>query len=334
MYRRALRFAAVGVLTAAVLLIGSQAFAAESSLSSVSSKPLEISQPVPADVTISLRFLTDAVAGGAFATPVHQAEFEVRAVDSKGKPRRGVEVSLPLVISGGKGVPKEGVAEVVTARVAWGATSERTGQTTAITDRNGIARGIFTSGNRVDEAVVLQVPGTKATAEISQLWYDCGAWDGGWQEQSDDSITNRFVLRLVRDGVGPNGKPVRVSIPITGHPMRFVASAFQIEHTNTALGPDDDNDGKQDGAQETKTLSSRDDDPTEWKRLQQYFEVDKVTEVEPGVYNVTIKWKVPKNDEGEAIFSVLAVYGTLWDDSIYGLKGIKTDVPPGTSIEN
>jgi hypothetical protein len=315
MYRRALRFTA---FAAALLLSGSQSFAADSSPLPVSSKPaaLEPTRAVPADVKISLHFLTDAVAGGGFATPVHQAEFEVRAVDGKGKPRSGVEVDLPVVIRGGKGSAKEGV----TARVAWTAATARPGHVTALTGKDGIVRGIFTSGKRVDETVVLQVSGTKATAEIKQLWDDCGKF-----EDTDDVVENAFRVRyrlfLTRNAVGANGKPGRVSMPMSGHPMTLELAGLTLGFTNMTLGPDEDEDGKPDGEYQERTVSSKDADQTEWKRLQQYAEISKVVEVEPGVYEAVIRFTPPKNDVGEEIFTVTNYQYTMFDDSVYGPNG-------------
>ncbi|HEX8550960.1 MAG TPA: hypothetical protein VF681_05330 [Abditibacteriaceae bacterium] len=313
MYKRALRFAAVGAL----LLTSSQAFAAsDSSPLPVSSVP---TRAVPADVKISLDFLTDAVAGGAFPTPVHQAEFEVRAIDGKGKPRSGVEVGLPVIISGGKGSAKEGV----TARVTWTASSARHGHATALTGKDGVARGIFTSGNRVDEIVVLQVPGTKAMAEIKQLWDDCGEFEDT-EDFQNNLVRVRFKLRLPRTRVGPDGKPNRVQIPITGHPMELELSDLTTSSINMALGPDEDGDGKPDGEYEEKKVSSTDGDLSEWKRLQQFIEISKVAEVEPGIYEGVIRFTPPKNEDGEEIFSVSDWTYTMYDHSVHDLNGEDT----------
>ncbi|HEX8553057.1 MAG TPA: hypothetical protein VF681_16050 [Abditibacteriaceae bacterium] len=305
MYRRALRFAAASAFTAAVLLSGSPIFAADSSPLPVSLAP---TQPVPADVKISLHFLTDAVAAGAFPTLAHQAEFEVRAVDGKGKPRSGVEVDLPVVIKGGKG-PKEAIA----ARAVWAASSARPRHTTALTDKNGIARGIFTSGNRADELVVLQVPGTESTAQIKQVWEEYGKFED--VNVSGVNIFARYKMFLVRNDIGPDGKPARVSLPVTGHPMTLILTQFTVGSTNMALGDDLNRDGKPDGVYQKRTLSMNDADLTEWKHLHQFIEISKVTEVEPGVYEGTIQFKPPKNEEGEQIYFFTERKYRIVDDS-------------------
>jgi hypothetical protein len=321
MYRRALKCAAVGAFAAAVLISSSQAFAAEGSFSPVSSKPvsLEPTRAMPEGVKISLHFLTDAVAAGAFPTVAHQAEFEVRAVDSKGKPRSGVEIDLPVVISGGKGP-----TESLFARVTWGPASARAGHATAITGTDGVARGTFTAGSRGDEAVVLQVPRTEARAEINQVWKDCGTFE---DSQEDALVRVRYNFRLSRDGVGPDGKPARVSIPITGHSMKVELTNLTIGFTNQELGPDENEDGKPDGEYQEKKVSSDDVDLTEWKGLQQYVEIGKVTEVEPGIYQGIIRFNPPKTVDREEGFAITDWRYSIVDESAFELHG--DDTTPG-----
>jgi hypothetical protein len=318
MYRRALRFAAASAFIAAVLLSGSPIFAADSSPLPVSSKPaaLEPTRAVPADVKISLHFLTDAVAAGAFPTLAHQAGFEVRAVDGTGKPRGGVEVDLPVVISGGKG-PKEALF----AWVTWTALSARPGHSTAITGTDGVARGTFTAGSRGDEVVLLQVPGTEARADVNQVWKGCGTFE---DSQEDTVVRVRYNFRLSRDGVGPDGKPARVSIPITGHSMKVELTNLTIGFTNKKLGPDEDMDGKPDGEYQEKKVSSTDVDLTEWKGLQHYVEIGKVTEVEPGIYQGFIKFSPPKTVDGEEGFSINDWRYSIVDQSAFDLQGDDT----------
>jgi hypothetical protein len=313
MYHRALRFAGIGAFAVVILLSSSQAFAADSSPLPLSLAP---TRAVPEGVKISLHFLTDAVAAGAFPTLAHQAEFEVRAVDSTGKPRTGVEVDLPVVIKGGKG-PTEAIA----ARAIWAALSARPGHTTALTGKDGIARGIFTSGNRADETVVLQVPGTEAKAEIRQLWDDCGQFYDSTYGPEGNLIRVRYNLRLSRTVVGPDGKPTQVSIPITGHPMTLKLIDMPMSFLNQELGPDENGDGNPDGEYQERKISSKDVDLTEWKHLQQYVEISKVTEVEPGIYEGTIEFTPPKNEKGNQIFTVTDPTRRIIDDSVYKSDG-------------
>lgn len=292
---------------AACLLAGLYSPARAASTDSANTGSGGIIPALPAGTKLSVRFLTDRVAAGAIATKPHQAEFEVLALDAKGKPRGGVSVALPVIASGGRGKKKG----TVTATMAWSANTVRLENTLGVTGPDGIARGLFTSGNWLEDTVI-QIPGTTATAEIKQVWNDDSE---EIEDENGDAADNRarYRMRYQRTLTGPDGKAAEVWEPISGHSMYLELDLVRIEQYNPNSGPDEDEDGQPDGETEERTISSKDADPTEWKRLQQYVSISPVHEVEPGIYQGSIIITPPKDEAGQDVFTVSHSEYSIWD---------------------
>jgi hypothetical protein len=306
---------------ALLLVVGSTSYAAQGDPSSASTAPL--SRPLPEGTQISLRFLADRVATGAIPTIAHQANFEVRAVDANGKPRSGIAVPLPVIVRGGRGTGPG----LIGAGLAWTDKTAKTAEGLGITGADGVARGVFTSGN-VMEVTKVKVPGTEATAEIEQVWNQLvtekDAWEGSdyWVKPQQF----RYSMRYERTVIGEDGKATKSWEPITGHKMHLRMTELTLGEWSPLLGPDSNGDGLPDGAKQERKVSSTDADLTQWTSLQQYITIGAVVEVEPGVYASSLSISPPQDAAGETLFDVEDRKFFIYDDVTY-------DVPLDNAIE-
>ena len=294
--------------------------AVDSSPSASRDKPLALA----ANFKATLRFLQPKVAAGAVADSAHQATFEVIATDARGKHKAGAKVPLPVVASGGR-APRAGVS----ARVAWAPGTKVDAAGLGVTDAKGIARGVFTSGNR-KEITVLRLPVAQKpapTASIMQVWNEVESGED-WNEEpfdNDQGARMRFTMRFQRamGAKDANGEPVWE--PITGHKMEMHLNGFTISEWDPNAGADEDGDGTPDGESKERVLSEAGTDEATWKSFERLVEFDEVREVEPGVYATSLRIAIPRDAEGKPAFEVSDWKYVIWDNNVFGLEGWTDD---------
>ncbi len=284
---------------------------------------------LPEGCTATLRFLQPKVAAGAINNGAHQAPFEVRVINDKGKGKGGVEVALPIIIKGGRG-PEDG--DPLSARLRWFSSAAGAGDAQpsaapdgmALTDEKGIARGLFTSGNRTEKTVIQLRVGDKGgpTAEIRQVWNeytDEKRWDEETLEQGTGSRI-LYKLRYHREEAVPqaDNEPDEENwVPISGHKMSIAVSKLTINIEHPDEGPDEDGDGKPDGRTEEKIVSEEDADKTEWNWFSKYAKFDPISEAEEGNYVTILRFEIPKTPDGTEPFSVSSWDYSITDDNVH-----------------
>jgi len=247
---------------------------------------------VPSDKSYAIRFLQDKVAAGAIPNDAHRARFEVTVTDKAGTPLAGVSVPLPVVVAGGLGKTGE-----VAARLRWLTAPQADG--TIATDAQGVASGVFTSGN-ISETTTVQLPGFGeggAKASIVQVWteltadeairgdvdYSCPCEDArfilAYQPQTDPKrVKGRSYWNVIvanRGDINPGHPAFQITdtynipdmewVPITGHRLRLEVSHLEVSIWNPAIGRDVNGDGKPDGGYEKRKLSKQGTETEEWK---------------------------------------------------------------------
>jgi len=291
--------------------------AADSSPSGSHNKPAAL----PAGYKATLRFLQLEVAAGAIADSAHQATFEVRATDAEGKPKVGVQVPLPVVASGGR-APRAGVS----AHVAWAAGTRIGAGGLGVTDAKGVARGVFTSGNRL-ETTVLRLPVAQKpapTASILQVW-DEGTDGEEWDGQPLDNGQGEHIRFTMRFSRAKDAKGEAVWEPIRGHKLEVELRGFTISQWNPNAGADQDGDGAPDGQDQERVLSEAGTDEATWDSFKRLVTFDEVHEVEPGVYASAVRIAIPRDAEGKPAFTAYDWKYLVYDNNVVEIEGETDD---------
>ena len=251
---------------------------------------------------LSLSVGKPVVAIGAVDNTAHQTSFSVTSSGPDGQAVGGVEVDLPVIVSGGWGPH-----EIRTAKVEMFARS---------TGSDGKAGGVFTSGNR-QETTFLQIKvnpfaydesSAVSVVGIEQVWNqlsDEDTWSYDPYFDYDVASTITFNMAYERKSVWE---------PIPGHSLEPQVSSISGYEWNPDIGEDWDDDGLPDGEYELVDYSADDEDDSGFNYWKGLVTWGGVTD-NGGSYSVdqTIWW-----DED---FETDYVYFWMWDNNSYGPNG-------------
>jgi len=228
---------------------------------------------LPADWNVALRVARAKVAAGGIADAAHQTTWEIEVRDAEGRPQRDVPLELPVatpqVVWKLEALRAPANAPLVTWKIG----------ETGLTGKDGIARGVFTSG-RIIETIVLQAKvfadGGGPQAEIKQVWNELSAKE---TNEGDEKHHNNEKPNKVRNTMKFHDGDR--SVPITGHRL-------EMRPTSVALVIM----GEGDRDNEEITVPANPDNP-DWKAFSSWSQFGEFTEVKPGIYEGAIVYHCP-----------------------------------------